>query len=153
MLTRLICATVTPPALLTQGSLVRSHRNSGLIAYKLGFQKDVRKAQESAGGEKMKLKVGKKLWDSAGGRPRFWESGKSGKDFLVLTSMFCSSPRRWSPTHCPRLGSERKHTPQLHWAVFSKDRVLKGHLRQRENGYWEAGTLGGHSHPAGLQPR
>lgn len=39
-------------------------------AYRLGFQKDVRKVQESTGGEKMKLKVGKKLWDSGSSRPR-----------------------------------------------------------------------------------
>lgn len=62
--------------------MVRSHRSSGLISHQLGFQKDVRKVQESTGGEKIKLKVGKKLWDSAGSRPRFWESGGSGKDYL-----------------------------------------------------------------------
>lgn len=98
----------------------------------------------------MKLKVGKKLWDLAGGRPQFWESGK---DYLVLTSLFCSSPLRWGPVHCPSLCSESRRRSQLPWAAFSKYVVFKGHLQQRENGCWETETLGGHSHPAGLQPR
>lgn len=89
VLTRLIWAAVTPPALLAWGSLVRSHRNSGLMAYKLGFQKDVRKAQESTGGEKRKGMMGKKLWDAAGGRAtilgvrQVWQ-GLPGSHIFVL---------------------------------------------------------------------